>query len=461
MTEPVADRRPPGHSVGDLPRAAAPRLPLRRRHRARALPGRLGISHLYCSPFLRARPGSQHGYDVVDHGQINPELGTREDFDRLVEALHAHGMGLHGRHRAQPHGRARRRQRLVAGRAGERPASAYAEHFDIDWQSADPALAGRCCCPCWATSTASCSSAASCSWPRRAPRLASRCATTSTGCPSTRPATAAAAARAAALQDGGPAARRERAHPPGRGLAELPPREAADPARASAAARQEPLKARLALLARWRRRCSAALAGDGVALNGARRRRQLRRARRADRRAGLPPGALARGRRRDQLPALLRHQRAGRAAHGARPRCSRPRTGWCSSWPPTAPSTACASTIPTAWPIRPATSAAAAALRRGAGCRRRRRGAKGSSPTRRCTWWPRRSSRRTSRCRDWALHGTTGYRFANVVNGLLVEPRQARLDRVWRVFAATRPRTSTPCLALPAHRDGRQPGRRA
>ena len=52
----------------------------------------LGISHLYCSPILGARPGSQHGYDVVDHGRLNPELGTRADFDRLVAALHAHGM---------------------------------------------------------------------------------------------------------------------------------------------------------------------------------------------------------------------------------------------------------------------------------------------------------------------------------------------------------------------------------
>ena len=35
----------------------------------------LGISHLYCSPFLRARPGSRHGYDIVEHDAINPEIG--------------------------------------------------------------------------------------------------------------------------------------------------------------------------------------------------------------------------------------------------------------------------------------------------------------------------------------------------------------------------------------------------
>ena len=46
---------------------------------ARIVPylARLGISHVYASPILKARPGSMHGYDVVDHSQLNPELGTR------------------------------------------------------------------------------------------------------------------------------------------------------------------------------------------------------------------------------------------------------------------------------------------------------------------------------------------------------------------------------------------------
>ncbi|MDP1534314.1 MAG: alpha-amylase family glycosyl hydrolase, partial [Rubrivivax sp.] len=103
----------------------------------------LGISHLYCSPPLRARPGSQHGYDVVDHDTLNPELGTREDFDRLVSALRSHGMGL--------------LVDIVPNHMGvlggdnawwldvleNGAASAHAEFFDIDWASADPALAGR------------------------------------------------------------------------------------------------------------------------------------------------------------------------------------------------------------------------------------------------------------------------------------------------------------------------------
>src|SRR5687768_17185137 len=53
----------------------------------------LGISQVYCSPSLRARPGSTHGYDIVDHNAFNPEIGTREDFAAFVAALQAHGMG--------------------------------------------------------------------------------------------------------------------------------------------------------------------------------------------------------------------------------------------------------------------------------------------------------------------------------------------------------------------------------
>jgi (1->4)-alpha-D-glucan 1-alpha-D-glucosylmutase len=103
----------------------------------------LGISHLYVSPLLRARPGSHHGYDVVDHGALNPELGTRAEFDALVDQLHARGMGL--------------LVDVVPNHMGvlgddnawwldvleNGQASAYAEYFDIDWAVPDPALFGR------------------------------------------------------------------------------------------------------------------------------------------------------------------------------------------------------------------------------------------------------------------------------------------------------------------------------
>ncbi len=54
----------------------------------------LGISHLYCSPIFAATPGSTHGYDVTDHGQINPELGGLPGLHALGEALRERDMGL-------------------------------------------------------------------------------------------------------------------------------------------------------------------------------------------------------------------------------------------------------------------------------------------------------------------------------------------------------------------------------
>ncbi len=54
----------------------------------------LGITHVYASPFMKARKGSMHGYDIVDHNQINPELGGEAGLDRLNEALKANDLGL-------------------------------------------------------------------------------------------------------------------------------------------------------------------------------------------------------------------------------------------------------------------------------------------------------------------------------------------------------------------------------
>src|SRR4051812_27363035 len=54
----------------------------------------LGVSHVYTSPLLQARAGSLHGYDIVDHNRINPEIGTETDLRELVTALRERGMGL-------------------------------------------------------------------------------------------------------------------------------------------------------------------------------------------------------------------------------------------------------------------------------------------------------------------------------------------------------------------------------
>jgi (1->4)-alpha-D-glucan 1-alpha-D-glucosylmutase len=55
---------------------------------------RLGVSHIYASPLTEARPGSTHGYDIVNHTRFNPEIGSAADFAALSAALAAHDMGL-------------------------------------------------------------------------------------------------------------------------------------------------------------------------------------------------------------------------------------------------------------------------------------------------------------------------------------------------------------------------------
>ncbi len=93
----------------------------------------LGISHCYLSPVFKARPGSRHGYDVTDHGSLNPEIGTTEDFEGFAAALRKRGMGqildLVPNHMC------------ISGADNHwwldvlenGPASRFASYFDIDW----------------------------------------------------------------------------------------------------------------------------------------------------------------------------------------------------------------------------------------------------------------------------------------------------------------------------------------
>lgn len=53
----------------------------------------LGVTDIYASPILEARQGSLHGYDIVDYGSLNPELGTSKDFKELASAVSERGMG--------------------------------------------------------------------------------------------------------------------------------------------------------------------------------------------------------------------------------------------------------------------------------------------------------------------------------------------------------------------------------
>ena len=95
---------------------------------------RLGISHVYASPYLKARPGSTHGYDIVDHGQLNPELGGETAFRDMVKALRESGLSqvLDFVPNHMGVGGADNPWWLDVLEWG--PASEYAGWFDIDWE---------------------------------------------------------------------------------------------------------------------------------------------------------------------------------------------------------------------------------------------------------------------------------------------------------------------------------------
>jgi hypothetical protein len=57
---------------------------------------RLGVSHLYTSPYLQAAAGSTHGYDVVDHGRVNTELGGTAAHRRFLAEQGAVGLRQRG-----------------------------------------------------------------------------------------------------------------------------------------------------------------------------------------------------------------------------------------------------------------------------------------------------------------------------------------------------------------------------
>ncbi len=94
----------------------------------------LGVSHVYCSPYLRARPGSTHGYDIIDHNALNPEIGSPEAFEDFVQALRTHGMGQILDLVPNHMGIMGADNRWWMDVLENGPTSAYADYFDIDWE---------------------------------------------------------------------------------------------------------------------------------------------------------------------------------------------------------------------------------------------------------------------------------------------------------------------------------------
>jgi (1->4)-alpha-D-glucan 1-alpha-D-glucosylmutase len=100
---------------------------------------RLGVSHLYSSPYLQAAPGSTHGYDVIDHSRVNAELGGEEGHARMCAALGANELGqvldIVPNHMAITSGNRWWWDVLENG-----PSSQYASYFDVDWDPPEAKL---------------------------------------------------------------------------------------------------------------------------------------------------------------------------------------------------------------------------------------------------------------------------------------------------------------------------------
>ncbi|QOX78846.1 malto-oligosyltrehalose synthase [Trichlorobacter lovleyi] len=103
----------------------------------------LGISDIYASPYLKARKGSLHGYDILDQNSLNPEIGTEHDYDALITALHQHAMGQIAD--IVPN------HMCIEGQGNDfwmdvlenGPSSACACFFDIDWHPIKQELENR------------------------------------------------------------------------------------------------------------------------------------------------------------------------------------------------------------------------------------------------------------------------------------------------------------------------------
>ncbi|MCW2248735.1 (1-_4)-alpha-D-glucan 1-alpha-D-glucosylmutase [Azospirillum fermentarium] len=95
----------------------------------------LGISHVYASPFLKARAGSSHGYDITDHAQLNPEIGNAAALDRMVAALQERGIGLILDFVPNHMGVGGNDNPWWLDVLEWGPASPFAPFFDIDWEA--------------------------------------------------------------------------------------------------------------------------------------------------------------------------------------------------------------------------------------------------------------------------------------------------------------------------------------
>ena len=100
---------------------------------------KLGVTHVYSSPYLQAAPHSRHGYDVVDHRAVNEELGGAPAHEHFCKVLGEIGLGQ-VLDIVPNHMSLGRQNRLWWDVLENGTNSRYAGFFDIDWQSSEARL---------------------------------------------------------------------------------------------------------------------------------------------------------------------------------------------------------------------------------------------------------------------------------------------------------------------------------
>jgi (1->4)-alpha-D-glucan 1-alpha-D-glucosylmutase len=103
----------------------------------------LGVTDVYASPFLKASPGSLHGYDIGSHSELNAEIGSDEEFGAWTEGLSGRGMGLILDFVPNHMGLNAKTNPWWRSVLTHGPSSPYASYFDIDWQPLSPELQDR------------------------------------------------------------------------------------------------------------------------------------------------------------------------------------------------------------------------------------------------------------------------------------------------------------------------------
>jgi (1->4)-alpha-D-glucan 1-alpha-D-glucosylmutase len=94
----------------------------------------LGVSDVYASPYFQASPDSLHGYDITDHNKLNAAIGSRADYDAWIAQLHAHSMGQVLDFVPNHVGIGDSRNQRWMDVLENGPSSRYAPYFDIDWE---------------------------------------------------------------------------------------------------------------------------------------------------------------------------------------------------------------------------------------------------------------------------------------------------------------------------------------